>query len=449
MSNSRERRHPSFVGQGAGALPGDVCMPDVGVLALVPDYWGVTAVQVRHQVLTRLAQYFRVTWVNPAREWRDCWLKKPAASNGDGNGMTYGELHVHQPERWLPRLYRPRALAGWIQRERWRIARRQLIARGCKRIILYVWRPEFAEALDVVPHDVSCYHIDDEYSFSEARAVLSDRERRLTEEANQVIVHSHQLLRARGHLNRQTCLVPNGVDYSAYSEWQEEPLDLRPIPRPRIGYVGVVKKHLNLELLIAVARKEVQYSFVFVGPVGGISGSETLMKELQSLPNVYFLGRKTVGELPGYMQGMDVCTLCYAPSFHNRFIYPMKLHEYLATGRPVVGSPIPALKGFRDVLELAETEEEWSAAIRRCLGQESNSEVTIARRQGVAREHDWNILCQRIATKLCERLGPEYVERLAGCSLTPAGDGSTPELADEMDREVPVENDGYRHSCPN
>jgi len=52
-------------------------------------------------------------------------------------------------------------------------------------------------------------------------------------------------------------------------------------------------------------------------------------------PNVHFLGGKRIGELPGYTQHLDVCAMYYALNDYTKFIYPLKLHEYLATGRPV------------------------------------------------------------------------------------------------------------------
>ena len=52
-------------------------VPSVGVLALVPDRWSEVW-QPRHHVLTRLAQYFHVVWVNPGREWREVLTEKRA-----------------------------------------------------------------------------------------------------------------------------------------------------------------------------------------------------------------------------------------------------------------------------------------------------------------------------------------------------------------------------------
>ena len=76
------------------------------------------------------------------------------------------------------------------------------MAAGAKHIVLYVWRDEFAAALDLVDHDVSCYHIDDEYSFDERDPPNSAAEIALLTRADQVIIHSVQLMRKKGAINR-------------------------------------------------------------------------------------------------------------------------------------------------------------------------------------------------------------------------------------------------------
>ena len=108
-----------------------------------------------------------------------------------------------------------------------------LAQRGCERIILYICRPELGTAVASVPHDVSCYHIDDEYSFSKVDLPLDPAESQLIRAVDQVIVHSPGLLAKKGLLNPHVALVPSGVDYEAYAQSQPEPQDLSPIPHPR------------------------------------------------------------------------------------------------------------------------------------------------------------------------------------------------------------------------
>jgi hypothetical protein len=134
-----------------------------------------------------------------------------------------------------------------------------------------------------------------------------------------------------------------------------------------------------------------------------------LIRQLAQMPNVYLLGGKSVSVLPAYTQHLDVCMLCYRVNDYTKYIYPLKLHEYLATGRPVVGSPIRSLQDFADIIRLAETPVEWSQALHESLSPAAHSATQVEARQRVARRHDWNVLVEFIAQTLCSRLGPTYL----------------------------------------
>jgi glycosyltransferase involved in cell wall biosynthesis len=388
-------------------------IPDVGVIAVVPDRWR-DVWQSRHYILTRLARYFHVVWCNPAsdHDGHDPMGDQSSGMNGTDGVDTSPGLVVHDPPSWIPELHRPVALARLTTRERFRGARRLLARRGCDRVVLSLWRPSYAPAVELVRHDISCYHIDDEYSFSEVEQPTSGQEASLIRKVDQVFVSSRGLLDTKGHLNPNTLFVPNGVDYAAYVRSWPEPLDLQPIPHPRVGYVGMIKKQLDLELLYALAQRHRPWSFVFVGAHKHPVDIGTLIQKMANLPNVYFLGKKPVSALPSYTQYMDVCTLCYKVDGYTKFIYPLKLHESLASGHPCVGAPIRTLREFASVLDLAGTVEEWSEALAAALTPAARSEARSDARRAVARDHDWDRLVHQVAATLGERLGPSYLQRV-------------------------------------
>jgi glycosyltransferase involved in cell wall biosynthesis len=282
--------------------------------------------------------------------------------------------------------------------------------------VLYVWRPEYAPALDLVDHQLSCYHIDDEYTFSRVEQPIPDEERRLIVRADRVFIHSPALLEKKGSLNPHTVFVPNGVDFAAYAVAQPEPEDMRSIPRPRVGYVGRIKGQLDLQLLGALATRHPAWSFVFVGPLAPTNEVKVWAKRLSGMSNVYFLGQKPVERLPAYTQHLDVCTMCYSMNDYTKFIYPLKLHEYLAAGRPVVATPIRSLQQFAGVIEMATSVDEWSNALERSLAPDAGSPARVQERAHVGRAYDWSDLVQGIAREICSGLGPTYLARFdAGC----------------------------------
>src|SRR5262249_9186902 len=108
----------------------------------------------------------------------------------------------------------------------------------------------------------------------------------------------------------------------------------------------------------------------------------------------------------------DVCVMPYRVDDYTKYIYPLKLHEYLASGQPVVASRICSIEDFKEILTLVDRAGDWPAAISEALAPVANSPTRRKARQAVAREYDWTLLVRRIATTMAERLGPEYLERL-------------------------------------
>jgi glycosyltransferase involved in cell wall biosynthesis len=312
---------------------------------------------------------------------------------------------------WLPTLYRPQWLRQYIFDARINYVRRLLARHGCQKTVLYLWRPEFGSALDSIQFDLSCYHIDDEYSFSDVEIEVDPRERALIAKVGQVFIHSPGLMEKKGAINPHTTLIPNGVAFDAYVKPAPEPNDLASIARPRIGYTGYLKKQLDWALILQLTKRHPEWSFVFVGPRSPHSEVIPAIEKLSSCSNVHFLGAKPSYALAAYPQHFDVCIMPYHVDAYTNKIYPLKLHEYLAGGRPVVSSPVRSLLDFSGIISLARGPEEWSAALTQALDPAALCPKAITVRREIARQYDWGTLVHSLALTLCQRLGPEYVDR--------------------------------------
>lgn len=380
--------------------------PEVAVLALVPDRWDGIRMP-RHQVLERLGRHFRVTWLEPAPHWRKV-LAAPREYQSENREVAPG-VTVQDTGRLLPAVHNPAWLKNAALSIRLRLARRRLRGRGCRFFVLYLWRPEFERALELVPHDLSCYHIDDEYTFSREDLPVPEREATLLRTVDQVFIHSPALLEKKGHFNPHTAFVPNGVDFDAFARPAPEPADLQRVPHPRIGYAGMLKGQLDWDLLLWLTERHPVWNFVFVGGRSPHPEIETPIRRLRARANVHFLGAKSVEELCGYPQHFDACIMPYRMDEYTRFIYPLKLHEYLASGKPTIGSPIRSLRAYARVLWLPKTAEEWSTALEEALQPVANSEDRTRERRATARRHDWNHITDRVAGLICRRLSERGV----------------------------------------
>jgi glycosyltransferase involved in cell wall biosynthesis len=384
---------------------------DVGILALVPDRWSPRWM-VRHHIMARLGRYFHMVWVNPPHHWRESFKTPPTVSH-PSDADQYAGFAEYTPGRWLPDFYRPAWLAQFMLRQRLLNASQMLRDRGCTKIILYLWRPEFERVLRMIPYDLSCYHLEDEYSFSRVERPTDPTEAKLLAEVDQVFILSPALYAKKGKFNPHTHYLPGAVDFAAYSQPLPEPKDLATIPHPRIGYVGSLKWQIDWSLLLKLTREHPEWSFVFVGPPSPHPEIDAALNELKGRSNVHFLGGKPSTEMMVYPQHFDVCIMPYGDSDYTKYIYPLKLHEYLAGGRPLVGTPIATLAPLGDVVLLPKTSEEWSSAIQKALSPAENTPDRRLVRQNFAKEHDWWVLVRKISETLAQQLGQQYADRLA------------------------------------
>ena len=393
-----ERGGPSWPGDHSGFTH-----PEIGVLAFVPDRWSEKW-QPRHHILARLARRFPIVWVEPPHEWREIPDRLPGGSSEQAPATPPG-LRRHRTPWWLPRLYRPASAVNWMKRRRAASASKALARRGVEEVVLYLWRPTFGDALDLVPHDLSVYHIDDEYTFSEVETEIPDEERSLIRRSDTVFIHSPGLMERKGRVNPNTVYVPNGVDFDLYAGKRPEPEDLRSIPHPRVGYTGWLKKQLDWPLLVKLATRHPDWHLVLVGPVKSHPEIRPYVEELRGRENVHLLGGKTVTELSAYPGHFDVSVMPYRKTAYTDCIYPLKLHEYLAAGTPVVGTRIRTLEEFSGVVRLANGADEWSAQLAAALAEDDDGAVD--RRRSVARQHDWDRLADLVAAQFLRGLGRE------------------------------------------
>jgi len=101
---------------------------------------------------------------------------------------------------------------------------------------------------------------------------------------------------------------------------------------------------------------------------------------------------------------MDATIIPYKCNEATRNIYPLKLHEYLAAGRPVVSAPLPALEPFADVVALAPDHAAFVACLEEALAQD-NDEMR-AKRQRVARANSWDVRVQERMAHAARLLEP-------------------------------------------
>ncbi len=183
------------------------------------------------------------------------------------------------------------------------------------------------------------------------------------------------------------------------------PADLEDIPHPRIGYIGAINQKVDLRIVAHVARARPDWHWVIIGPLNigpplpNVDDVTNAWLECERLDNVHWLGPRPFADVPRYLNNMDVNTICYRLDIGNwtKTAYPFKVHECLAAGKPVVSSRLPELLIHDDVIEFAETPEEWLAAVARALDAPADDREA---RLAVAKQNTWDKRVKELTTPI-------------------------------------------------
>ncbi len=350
----------------------------------------------RHQVVSRLTKWYRVLYVEEPLYIRHIFktLEQRDLPRTGLETLTQ-DLARYQPPKYLPRNYGYPRVEWFVQRLRILHLRWIFRRLGIREPALMVWDPEFSYMLGHFGESVRCYFVDDQYSlFSGTNVDAAVREEEvLLNRVDLVFCTSEALCDDKKRFNQNVHLIPNGVDYELFSPAATNHYpacpELQQIPRPILGFVGNVDDRVDYELLIAVANDNPEWSIVLIGPDNIYTHKyRDEFYHLLACKNVKWLGFRSIQSVPAYVQGMDVCAIVNRASDFSRYVYPIKLHEYLAAGKPIVSTTVPSIIPFENVVHIADSPGEWRRCLRRALAEKGKE--WIERRQAVARLHSWD-----------------------------------------------------------
>ncbi|HVP14443.1 MAG TPA: glycosyltransferase [Terriglobales bacterium] len=199
--------------------------------------------------------------------------------------------------------------------------------------------------------------------------------------------------------DRPVVLLGNGVEFARFSAARAIPPALEALPRPRIGYLGLLSHFLDFDLLERLRRARRGGTLVLVGP--GDPATRDAVRALAGRDGVAVLGPQPYDDVPAWMQGFDVGVIPFrAAEDHVRGINPNKVYQYLAAGLPVVTTPVLDLEPRQTILQYASGGEEWERALARALDAPRDPEASRA----LARPHDWDRLAARMVAEIERRV---------------------------------------------
>jgi teichuronic acid biosynthesis glycosyltransferase TuaH len=234
---------------------------------------------------------------------------------------------------------------------------------------------------------------DDFAAMADLVGVSSVRMRRgelhLAREADLIVAANPRVFEDMSGSGTPTVLIPFGCDPTVFGRT----LDVKPAADIRFegriaGFMGHIGERIDLALLDAVAATGV--SLLLVGPrhprfdVSALDG-------LLARHNVQWIGPRSFEELPAYLAAMGVGLVPYSHTPFNEASFPLKTLEYLAAGRSVVATDLPAIRWLDcPFIEVADTPLSFADAVLRAV-EAAPDRAAREKMQDFAGKHTWDV----------------------------------------------------------
>lgn len=271
--------------------------------------------------------------------------------------------------------------------------RRALRRLSGDRLIVWLSNPLHARVLEALPRRaLACYDWTDDWAAFDILPVEDPAEivalnDRILQQVDLVFAVSAELERRATAVNPHTHRAPNATDPEKLGGAAADgpvAAELAELPRPIIGYVGQIADKIDYDLIGQVAKARPEWSFVLVGPVW--SSKRERAAALEALGNVHFLGARPFDQLVPYLRGFDVCMLPHVLSPLTRSMDPIKLYDYLTTGKPVVSTPVAGVERFDDVVQVVNGLKAFVVALEAALSEDG---ALTAQRLAYAQANTW------------------------------------------------------------
>ena len=282
-------------------------------------------------------------------------------------------------------------------------------------VLAWFYTPMALPLLQALHPSVVIYDCMDELgAFKNPPKQLLQRETALLKIADLVFTGGPSLYEAKRTRHDNAHCFPSSVDAVHFEQALDRnnghPLHTA-IPRPRLGFFGVIDERFDGELIADIADAHPEWQVVLVGPVVKIDPGSLPQRQ-----NVHYLGQQSYKALPQFLAGWDVCLLPFALNEATRFISPTKVLEYMAAELPIVSTAIRDVEQpYGDIVAIGHDHNEFIRHCEAALAQtpEENTEMAERMREVVART-SWDATADRMH-ELIERTPPGgKATRLAG-----------------------------------
>lgn len=288
------------------------------------------------------------------------------------------------------------------------------------RPLLWYYSPmDSAWSLGHIENRGVVYDCMDELSqFSAAPRQLVENEARLMSYADVVFTGGYELGEKKKKQHPNVHIFGCGVEFDHFNKAADPqttiPPDIDFMTRPILGWFGVVDERVDYALVGEAARLRPDWSFAMVGPVVKVDPNH-----LPHSPNLFWMGSRDYQVLPSYCRAVDICMMPFAMNAATQFINPTKGLEYMATGRPIISTPVrDVIRQWSHLVDVVRTADEFVAAAERLLREPDPQRIEKA--LDLARRSSWEQTVDTMQSLIREAIHPR--NRRTGGKIPPLED---------------------------
>ena len=252
-------------------------------------------------------------------------------------------------------------------------------------LILWINDPYKYLMIELLKPKIGVYDCPDAIVFEDSsrkQRLYDQFKKRVLQESTVSLFTSKSLLDDGGRYAENHYYVPNGVDVQGFiQERYKTPEIVKGISGIILGVVGTFDERVDIELLEFILENIEEAILLLVGPI------QTDIGKLGRHPRVLRVGKRQYEEIPSFIKTFDVALIPYRVNEVTKAVYPVKLHEYLVFGKPVVATDLPELKQFSTIMWIANTKEKYLHFVRLAI-KEKDEEIR-QKRIKVAKENSW------------------------------------------------------------
>lgn len=341
-----------------------------------------------------------VIWVCPTPDpQKDQFLKLP-------NGIvqyTVQDIHSHK-------IFRFGRYFDFFYNSKLDKIKEYLKSKSQYHLNLWFTFPGFPGMLDIVKWDKTTYDCSDLWASSitgNDNVILKLREKSIANAERRIVTLCKNIICTSDYLHdnliktydvkKTINVLENGVEYELFNKANDSEAKIKTTDQPTLGFIGGIKPKLDFNLLKQVMELRKEWKLLLVGPDG--TNMNTEFKGLLNLPNVTYTGKVSPQEVPSYMEKIDIGVLPYKASEYNNAVFPLKLFEYLAAEKPVVGVNLPSTKKYtqQGVFEyLEENDPNQMVAICEAFIKDKDNIELLNKRKELSKEHDWENIFSKL-----------------------------------------------------